>query len=88
MRVEMCRAIGDGIRQPHVPLKPLVQIPGLRNVDGDPIAIRQKFGVDVKTWQRSEGGVQGMDFVTILRPGLSGPEVGVASPLGVGMTTE
>ena len=41
MSMEMRRAAGYGVLQMHVPLKPLMQIPGLRNVDGNPITVRQ-----------------------------------------------
>ena len=73
--MEMRRAIRYGILERNVSLKPLMQVPRLRNVDGRPIAFGQLFGIDVNTGQRAEGGVQRMDPEGVLRPGLTWPIV-------------
>lgn len=39
MGMDMRRAIGNGVRQFHMTLQPLMQIPGLRNVDRRPITV-------------------------------------------------
>lgn len=76
MGMEMRRAIHDGILQSHVALQPLMQVTRLRNVNGRPIAIRQRPGINVNPRQRTKGGVQWIDREGILLAGLSGPIVG------------
>jgi hypothetical protein len=76
MGMEMRRAMLDGIVQGYVTLQPLMQIPRLRNVDGRPITVRQRFGINVNTGQRAESCVQWIDREWILLAGLSGPIVG------------
>jgi len=76
MGMQMRSAVGNGILQLYVPLKSLMQIPSLRNVDGNPTAVLGLFGVDVKAWQRSKGSADGIDFVLILLAGMPGPIAG------------
>ena len=73
MDMDMRRAIRPGVRQRHVTLKSLVQISRLRNVDGNPTAVRGLFGVNVIAGQRPERRVQGMNLVLILLARLPGP---------------
>ena len=68
MGVEMGCAIGNGVVHSHVPLKPLVQVARLRNVDRNPTPIFVLFGIDVITGQRLERSIQGMSLVLILLP--------------------
>ena len=88
MSMEMRRAVRDGVLQFQVTLQPLVQIPGLRNVNGNPITVRQQFGVNVNARQRSEGSVQGMNVEAIFFAGLPGPIVRVGRASRMGVTTE
>jgi hypothetical protein len=73
MGMEMSCAMGNGVVHPHVPLKPLVQIASLSNVDRNPIAILSLSGIDVQAGQWLESSVQGIDRVLITLPGLPGP---------------
>jgi hypothetical protein len=74
--MEMRSAVGNCVLQLHMPLKPLMQIPSLRNVDRRPIAVRQLFGINVNAGQRSKSSVEGINLVGILLAGLPGPIVG------------
>ena len=71
--MKMRRAIRNGILEVNVSLKPLMQVPRLRNVDGRPVAVGQLFGIDVNTGQRAESRVQRIDREGILCAGLTGP---------------
>ena len=73
MGMEMSRAIGDGVVHSHVPLEPLVQIAGLRDIDRNATAILGLPGINVHAGQRLERSVQGMDLELILLSGLPGP---------------
>ena len=73
MGMEMSCAMGNGVVHSHVPLKPLVQIASLSNVDRTPTAILSLSGIDVQAGQRLESSVQGIDHVLITLPGLPGP---------------
>ena len=73
MGMEMGGTVRNRILRSHVTFQPLMQIPGLRNIHGNPRAVRQLFGIDVKARQRSEGRVQGKYVVVILLAGLSAP---------------
>jgi hypothetical protein len=89
MGMEMRRSVFDGVLQRHVPLKPLMQIPCLGNVDGRPIALRQLFGIDVHTGQWSKRCIQRIDLECILLPGLPRPVVsGGDSLIRMGVATE
>lgn len=46
MSMEMRCAISNGVLQTHMPLKPLVQIASLRNIDRNPTPFRVLFGID------------------------------------------
>jgi len=63
----------QGVREPYLPLQPLVQIPRLGNVNGNPVPVRQPFGINVKARERSENGLRGVDLVAIFLAGLPGP---------------
>ncbi len=76
MRVQMGCAIGNGVFQRHVPLKPLMQIPGLSDVDRKPAAVRQLFGINENAGQCLEGRVQRINLELILLAGLSKPVAG------------
>ena len=88
MRVDMRRTLLDGILKSHMTFKTLVQIPGLRNVYGNPITIREQFGVDVDPGKRPKSGVSGVDGVGVFFAGLSGPVVRFDALLQRGWTTE
>lgn len=63
--MQMRCAIGDGVIQPYVPLKPLMQISSLCDVDRNPIAVLGLPGIDVIAGQRLELGIKGKDLVLI-----------------------
>jgi hypothetical protein len=89
MGMEMRRAGRHGILQFHVTLEPLMQIPGLRNVEGSPTAILGLFGIDVNPRQRSESSIKGMDLELILLTGLPGPKAaGGRCSIRIRVTTE
>ena len=89
MGVKMRGAIGDGVFQLHVTFKPLMQIPGLRNVDRRPITILQLPGINVIAGQWPEGSGQRENIVMIFFAGLPGPVVGGGwCSLGMRVTTE
>jgi hypothetical protein len=71
--MEMRRAGRQGILQLQMTLQPLMQIPSLRNVDGNPVAVLGLFGINVKAGQGFESSANGIDCVLILPAGLSGP---------------
>ncbi len=73
MGMEMSCAISNGVLHPHVPLEPLVQVAGLSDVDRNPIPVLGLSGVDVIARQRLESGIQGINLVWILLPGLARP---------------
>ena len=73
MGMQMGCAMGNGVVHPHVPLKPLVQIASLSNVDRNPSAILSLPGIDVQTRQWLESSVQGIDRVLITLSGLPRP---------------
>jgi hypothetical protein len=52
MDMDMRGAIRPGVIQQHVTLKALVQIPGLRDVDGNPTAVLGLFGANKIARQR------------------------------------
>ncbi len=54
MGMEMGGAVRHGVNQRHVPLQPLVQIPGGRNVDGNPTPVLFLPGINVIARQRFE----------------------------------
>ena len=58
MGMEMSCAMGHGVLHSHVPLEPLVQIAGLRDVDRNPPAVLVLSGIYVIARQRLEGSVQ------------------------------
>jgi hypothetical protein len=73
MDMDMRGAIRPGVIQQHVTLKALVQIPGLRDVDGNPTAVLGLFGVNKITRQRLESSVNGINLVLIFVAGLPEP---------------
>lgn len=73
MGMEMSRAIRNGVVHPHVPLKPLVQIASLSNIDRNPTAILRLSGIDVQAGQWLESSVQAVDRVLITLAGLPRP---------------
>jgi hypothetical protein len=73
--MEMRRAVRNGFLQSYVTFQSLMQIPGLCNVDGNPITVRQQFGIDVNARQRPEGSIQGINLVVICFARLPGPIV-------------
>jgi len=73
MGMEKSRAIGNGVVHPHVPLKPLVQIASLSNVDRNPTAVLSLSSIDVHARQRLESSIQGINRVLVLFAGLPGP---------------
>ena len=73
MNMDMSCAVLNGVAHSYVPLKPLVQIARLSNVDGNPTAILGLSGIDEIARQRLESSIDGMNFVKIRLPGLAGP---------------
>jgi hypothetical protein len=73
MDMDVCRAMGHGVIQRHVALKPLVHVPSLRNVDGDPTAVLGLFGVNEIARHGLESSIDGINLVLILLTGLPGP---------------
>ena len=73
MGMEKGSAIGNGVVHPHVPLKPLVQIASLSNIDRNPTAILSLSGIDVHARQCLESSVQWINRVRILLARLPGP---------------
>jgi hypothetical protein len=73
MGMEMRRAGRDRILRLHVTLQPLMQIPSLRNVDGNPTAVLGLPGIDVNAGQRFKSSLQGIDLVLVFLAGLPGP---------------
>ena len=73
MGVQVCGAVLNGIIHPHVPLEPLMQAAGLRDVDRNPGPVLGLSGVDVIPGQWLEGSIQGKNLVGILLSGLSWP---------------
>ena len=71
--MELSGAVGDGVVHSHVPLEPLVQIAGLRDIDRNATAILGLPGINVHAGQRLERSVQGMDLKLIQLSGLPGP---------------
>ena len=47
MGMEISGAVGDGVVPSHVPLEPLVQIAGLRNINRNPTAVFGFSGIDI-----------------------------------------
>jgi hypothetical protein len=87
--MEMSCAMGNGVLHPHMPLKPLVQIASLSNVDRNPTAILGLSGIDVQAGQWLESSVQGINRVLITLPGLPRPSDGSRGrALLVPVTTE
>ena len=76
MGMEMGRAIRDGVRHLDMSLEPLMQIPGLSNVDRRPITVRQLLGIDVIAGQGPKRSVKAINLVMIFLAGLPGPTVG------------
>lgn len=75
MGMEVRRAVRNGVLRLHVPLKPLMQIASLGNVNRRPITVRQLLGINVNARQRFEGSAKRMDRELILLAGLPGPVV-------------
>jgi hypothetical protein len=73
MGMQVGGAIGDGVIHAHMTFEPLVQVPGLRNVNWNPTPIFRLPRVDEIAGQRPEGNVQGINCVLIFLSGLSGP---------------
>lgn len=71
--MDMGGAVGCGVLLAHMPLKPLVQIASLSNVDRSPGPVFGLHGIDKIAGQRLERSVQGINLVGILLPGLAGP---------------
>lgn len=69
MGVQVGGAVLNGVIHGDVPFQPLMQIPGLRNVDRNPTAILRLPRIDKIAGQRLEGGIQGEHLVEILLPG-------------------
>lgn len=63
--VDMRGTMRDGVIRRHVTFKPLVHIPGLSNVDGNPTAVLGLPGINEIPWQRPESGVNRMNLVSI-----------------------
>jgi len=74
MGMQMGCAMGNGVVHPHVPLKPLVQIASLSNVDRNPSAILRLSRIDVQAGQWLECSFQAVDRVRITLAGLPGPD--------------
>jgi hypothetical protein len=85
MDMHVRRAIGNGVSYRHVTLKPLVQIPGLSHIYGNPTAVLGLPGIDVVPGHRPEGSLDGMYLVWILLAGLPRPtgEPGILLSLSV-----
>ena len=73
MGMEISGAVGDGVVHSHVPLKPLVQVAGLRDIDRNPTPILGLSGIDINTGQCLECSVQRINLELILLPGLPRP---------------
>jgi hypothetical protein len=88
MGMEMGSAVRNGVLQRHVTLKPLMKIPSLSNVNGNPTTVLGLFGINVNAWQRSKSSVNGMDLIFILVAGLPEPITGGRCALRMGVTAE
>jgi hypothetical protein len=77
MDMDVRSPIRNSIIHRHVTLKPLVQIPRLSNVDGNPGAVLALLGINEIAWQRLENSVNGMNLVWILFARLPGPPHGL-----------
>jgi hypothetical protein len=73
MDMDVRRAIGHGVIQRHVTFKPLMHVPRLRNVDGNPTAVLGLFGVNEIARQGLESSIDEINLVLILLTGLPGP---------------
>ncbi len=76
MGEEVRGAVGNGVIHPHMALKPLVQVPSLRNVDRNPHPVLGLPGINVITWQRTESSVERINLVLVTLPGLARPRNG------------
>ena len=89
MGMEKSGAVGDGVVHSHVPLKPLVQVAGLRDIDRYPTTILGLPGIDIHAGQRLERSIKGEDLELILLSGLPGPvDVRRRCALRLPVTTE
>ena len=73
MDMDMRGAMRNGVIHRHVPLKPLVQIASLGDVNGNPITALNLFGINKIAWQRLETSLNGMNLILILVAGLATP---------------
>jgi len=73
MGMQVGGAIGDGVIHAHMTFEPLVQVPGLRDVNRNPTPIFRLLRVDKIAGQRPEGNVQGINCVLIFLSGLPRP---------------
>ena len=69
MDMDMRSAMRNGLIHRHVPLKRLLQIASLDDVNGNPITALNLFGINRIAWQGPENSVNGMNLVLILVAG-------------------
>lgn len=73
MGMDVGRAILNGIQRRHVPFQPLVQIPGLCDVDGNPTSICGLSGINEVAGPHLELRVNRVNRVGIFLSRLAGP---------------
>ncbi len=73
MGVDMRRPVQNCGSNCNMTLQPLVQIAGLGNIDGNPIAIPGQFGINkvARLWLKNH--IEGINLIEILLAGLPRP---------------